>query len=541
MKRIKILFFLCLLSAPLISQSFNSIIYSPVLGRDTVIPYAETDFISIRMRGLGYQLHNVVEDTVTNLFRNPVSIYDLNRSLIIANYEQPNVENIRLTEILYPINEIIVLESESNSLNTLSEQSTSTFPFISNPYLSIGYWSPRIFRINAPIGVFLRAQFLDQTNLTNSTDPFRTLSNYNYDVNILDSKRKSNDLWTKLWLGILNSSKLKLGFSYDYLSYSSSSNIFEKQMVERVYSSNIRNDKRINDRDVDYDWRRHKLSFGAKLRFAGWEIESGIAGLIFSNEEDYFSDAFQKSEIYSANRDSLLNFRENDLDEIYNSDKDIKGIEVSLQARRGSYTFFLTGLMSGANLDQNRDDERGIFDISYIDTNRSEFYKERYCFTDDGTLRRLRMGIGKHFQIENFNIYSAIVLGYNRNALNGDFQFNLKEDVRIYNYDTSFVDTSVQSPLDFTSEIIRLEAPIGFEFQSRYFSARLGLSWYFTREKEKLEYQFNRYNSENTSSYFRGEEFFGFGVKYEKAELNVVAYTEVFRFDTWQVGLRYSF
>lgn len=152
------------LSHSIWSQGIHSTIYSPVQSGEVILPYAETDFLSIRMRGLGYQLHNVVEDTLTNLFRNPVSTYDLNKSLFIVNYEN-NEEPRRTVLWLQPVDYIILDGVITNPTGVIIEKpsgkqgltqgtnlnaSTSGIiqPYFNKDfYLSLGYWSPKLWGI----------------------------------------------------------------------------------------------------------------------------------------------------------------------------------------------------------------------------------------------------------------------------------------------------------------------------------------------------------------------------------------------------------
>ena len=115
-----------------------------------------------------------------------------------------------------------------------------------------------------------------------------------------------------------------------------------------------------------------------------------------------------------------------------------------------------------------------------------------------------------------------------------------------FNYaDTSLLDTSYNSLLDYTSQELRISLPIGFEFRTKVFSARLGLNWYYRKVKLETGYDYSGpsrdFLEERSYSNFNGEEFFGFGLKWKNAQLNIAAASEVFRFSSWQVGLRYFF
>ncbi len=563
-KFITSLLFLSLLSASALSQVVTSTIYSPILGREIDIPYAETDFLSIRMRGLGYQLHNVVDDTVTNLFRNPVSIYGLNKSLLIANYENnQDVESIIIRpssmeiigfEVTNPGGIIIAGDrynqgSNQSSLyenNSSYAVSSAVQPFFEKDfYVSLGYWSPKLWG-TIPVGLFLKGNLVTSENRLEYFPPLTDPFNENDDINKRDSSTKNKEFYGKIWLGMLNKPNLQFGFSYDLQYFST---IAERQSQQiRIWTTqyDYRIDKLFGIHDSDYDWIRHRFSLGSSLNWGEWAIEPEIAGLAFTNDEKFDREDFGESVRYaSVNMDSLLNFGERRMITNWDFERDINGFELDLQAQRNELVLFLTGSILNVSPKEFSKSEDEVFDFDYGDTTRNDYLKSRFQFNDNGMLYRGRFGMGKQFTVTNrFRIYSAAVVEYFRNQLSGDLSFAGTKN--LFNYsDTSFVDTSYNSLLDYTSQQWRLSLPIGFEFSTKVFSARLGLNWYYRKDKLETGYDYpgrsQDFLKERSASNFTGEEFFGFGLKWKGAQLNIAALSEVFRFSSWHVGLRYSF
>lgn len=488
-------------------------IYLPATASSSSIPYTEVDFISIRMRGLGYQLHNVARDDVTDLFRNPVTIYNLNAPLIFAGYEQPTDPPIRFQ--MLPVDKT---------------------------YLSLGYWSKKFGGTSLPAGIFIRGSFSNAKNVKQQSPPWTTPFTRMEDLNLTTNHNQWNKFYIKLWLGILEKEHFKLALTYNfYLDKNSGT-------VDRFFRAtdsipDFRLYETKNILEIENNWTRHSFGIGGLHKLKKWNIESKIALLLFSTskrELRHLSD----SEVVKAidYPDSVIRL-DKVLDEsITNPQATIQGLEINIQGSQKNLVLFFTGSILGDSPDDSKIELTERFLFSNGDTITNTRNDMHFQFKDNGTLYRSRLGVGKSFTIkQKFKIFTTAAFEYFRSNLKGNFHFN-GIDQKLISGTTSIQDTSWINPLNYSSEKLRLLLPVGFEYHGNIFSARLGLSYYYSYANMNIESQqadVPDYKQKISSSSFGGQEFFGLGFRWKGAELNIAAVSEVFKFSLWQVGFRY--
>ncbi|MFQ5584358.1 MAG: hypothetical protein ACE5GL_07985, partial [Calditrichia bacterium] len=258
----------------LFAQTLTSALFSPLLGIEKPIPYREIDFLSVRMQGLGYQLYNVVGDTVTDLFRNPATLYNINQNLFLFNYERPTY-----AEDIYHY---------STKYYYYLPYNPRRFPPTGNspsPYFSAGYWSSHFLKWNFPVGIFIRAASSGEKEENSSGYPpaYSTNADDSYEFN---QQVRLDDFKGQLWIGLLKKQKFHLGLFYNfkYLNLSSRVDITNQSMHNHS-STEIHLSEQFTGNDETTQWRRHRLSLGASVSSGTWRIEPEISAFYFSMDE----------------------------------------------------------------------------------------------------------------------------------------------------------------------------------------------------------------------------------------------------------------
>lgn len=549
----KRLLFTGLLSAVFINvinaQSLPSLIFSPLQKNEILVPYAESDFLSIRMQGLGYQLFNVVEDEVTDLFRNPVSLYNLQKNLLLINFEEPYAYYPPIQPLAVGVSNvsssppIIIYEPFSNrgifrstGFNLLRIPSD-------NPYLSAGYWSPQLGFLKTPVGIFVRGTLSEERFQEPSAYQNYSLPGQDYFYARKD-EQKMKELFAQFWIGLLNGGNFKLGFSYNFFYYTSSVVNDRFNYQSAMYSPDqIRIVEDKQNSGGSFDWKRHRFSLGARWNPGKWKIEPGISLFLYSNEAG-LADRINREDIQyvSSFPDSILNYQRNDMRREASFKQDLTGVEFDLQARKGKTTLFVTGFYCSVSPAESGLVESGALQTYYQDTTRFEAYNSQFNFDDRGSLWRVRGGIGRTYKFKKpLKLYTSAIAEYERYELSG----LLPGSGSSVELGQEPADTTIQYSLDYRSNQLRLLLPIGFEATYRMLSVRFGVVWYYWQYKHtpQLTDQFGDlpYVGEIYEQHTYREEFFGMGFNWKRMELNIAAFNDVWQFRNWNVGFRYRF
>ncbi len=142
-------------------------------------------------------------------------------------------------------------------------------------------------------------------------------------------------------------------------------------------------------------------------------------------------------------------------------------------------------------------------------------------------------------------MYGALIAEYDRHSLNGILSGSGSKRQFGYASDTTQIDSIYRNPLDYTARQLRFILPVGLEMKWKILSLRLGLVWYYWDQSEGVDLEDNSgnivFHSEQTGNQSFRDEFFGFGLKWKKLEMNVAATSDILNLRSWDVGLRYYF
>jgi hypothetical protein len=516
------------------SQPLFSTYYSPLADRTNSLPFLEIDFSSARLQGLGYQLYPVIQDTITDLFRNPVTIYNIPDKKIYLQVENALGRYGTSGGALY---------STSQFNNILFKNNI--------PYLSIGFWSAKSFLFNRPIGILIsgmRSKDLSNYFLNEPTIDMR--QNYNFYQYLFNEKyeRKVNGIFLKLWTGIIHKPKFSIALSYQYVHHKSpdfrgrkensirESNTGYIQQLDRFYESK-------NPFQLDY----HRLFLGIRSSYKGWKIESNLQYLKTAEESSRteirtdFRYEYLKTDPDSNSYKSKIN---SDLRNFYDPKSNIGA--VNIQADKNNWTIFASVYYGKVTMNEDGHNFSDQFYIFDLDTSSRELSKYSSEFSDSGNLFRTKWGLGRRFQYKNlFMVYSALIFDLTRYSLDG------KMPTKEYYYDVynpnppEITDTSYTHKIDYTATDYRVYLPLGWEITHKNISLRLGLTWYYNFErfenyrKSSGSIDIEKRKSEIAS--IHRTEYFGLGYKYKKVEVQLATFGNVFEFNLWNVSCQYSF
>lgn len=522
---------LFLITSAVVSQTLTSYIFSPTQGASEPIPYAEIDFLPVGLQGLGFQLHNVVRDSVADMFRNPAALYHLDRGLVLLNYE-------RATTFHYKV---------SRRLGFLSPSNLRPIPIGSSPsnaYFTAGYWSPDFLSAGIPAGVFFRGASSRYAFAGSSDYPAFNPFSDGY-LTRTDEEIKIKDLFGQIWLGLLNRPgfQLALSYNFNYLDATAGGRRDAAQL-SGYGRSGFHQYVSTDEYESDLQWYRHRFSLGSRFSAGGWDIEPAVSFLIFSNEEmlSEFSE-YQSYDFEAGNPDSIIYGNFNYSDKGSSLKRDLNALEANLQAAKGRTVLFASGLYSSFSPEENVSVEMEDFRISNYDTTQFNQSTANFDFEDDGKLLRLRAGIGRRYSLKShWSLYGAFITEYERHTLSGILSG--AGDKRQFDFsDTTQIDSVFHNPLDYAARQLRFILPIGMELKWKMLALRLGLVWYYWDQNEELDLEdqagSNVFHAEQSGSQAFREEYFGFGLRWKKLRMNVAATSDILNIRNWNVGLRY--
>lgn len=515
-------------------QPLFSTYYSPLSDRTASLPFLEIDFSSARLQGSGYQLYPIIQDTITDLFRNPVNIY-----------------NIQDKKIFLQVENTLGRYGGSAGFITTTSQFNS-YLFKNNiPYLSIGFWSPKSFLFNRPIGLFISGMRSKDLHNYHFNEPtIEMIRNYNYYEYRYEQKyeTKMKSIFLKLWTGIVNGPKFSMAFSYQYAH-----NKLNKYQARIKNYTREPNTGYIEEYDEFYDSNRpfeldyHRLFWGTRTYYKGWKIESNLQYL---RAEEDFPRKEKGNEFsynyFKTNPDSNAH-KSNYNSELTNSLNPKSNIgALNLQAGKNNWTIFGSVFYGKIAINENGENFSDRYHIFNLDTSSKDINEYLSDFSDTGDLLRTKLGLGRKFQYKKiFKVYSAIIFDLTHFTLNGEVP------TQEYYYERNalnppiITDTTYTNKIKYSSTDYRVYFPLAWESTFKNISLNLGITWF---------YNFNRYEIENNtidsrnisgredeSSDINRREFFGLGYKYKKVEVQLATFGNVFEFNLWNVSCQYSF
>ncbi len=546
---IVVVFLTILFAREVAAQSLPSMIFSPIQKNALIIPYAEIDYLSVPMQGLGYQLYNLAGDEVTELFRNPATLYYLKKSLFILSYEQPYKYSSSqplqrvVGNITYPGYSIYPTYSSSTYYRSTRIRSPKY-----TPYLSAGFWTPSLGFLKTPAGLFFRANLWEEK--TGEPSGYPTVDPFDEEYSrTLQETGKVKEALAQFWLGIWNRQNFRLAVAYNLFYYTSAATSFYRQWNSYTYryydEKHIFQD--ITTAEATSDWLRHRFSLGAQFNPGEWKIEPKLSFLMYSNEET-FNDANDDFSLRYpvSNPDSIFQFQKNFLNRQTDFERDLTGLEIDFQAHKGKTTLFLTASYTKISPREHLYMDTESSELYYQDTLYSRSYASQFKFDDEGRLGRVRGGIGRTYRFKEYlKFYTAAIAEYDRHELSGSLPGSVNEKEQGNDIPATAADTTLQYAVDFKAHQLRLLLPAGFEAYYKIFSARFGVMWYYWEQKEKAQLQdttgeFSYLEDQYGNRTFQ-ETFFGLGLKWKRAELNIAAFSNVWEFSYWNVGLCYRF
>ncbi len=537
-------------------QSIPSIIFSPTQNHFQSIPYADIEFAPVRLQGLGVQLHNVVADTVSELFRNPVSIYNLKEDLLTTVYEQNKtitlpvqpMSSILTVGNLFNVNPLIppIIFEQTGSNFYYSPRITRLGVYPNYPLFSAGYWSSPNGILKIPFGLFIKGGLTKEDNSLSPPEyPGVNFSGRGTSNQSFAESVDVTDFFGQAWLGLLNTDHFKLSFCYNLYYNETSASISRTSKDSSLSRDRIRLNKDVIDDHFNSEWIRHKVTMGAQLTSGEWRIEPALSILFFSNalKDRIFDQNFYLTYVQTY-PDSIIYLSKDELVGNFDLDRNLTGIEFDLQARSGRTVLFGKGFYANLSPEESAFSQTDQLRIDYGDTTEFGFNSSKSDFADDGSLFRLRGGIGRNYFLKGcLQLYTAVVLQYNRHDLSGALSEESTDRYQSLFSDPTEIDTSLQNSVDVNTNQFTLSLPVGLEMKWKFLFLRFGLNGIYWHQKNDA-----RFKNRNNKTVFHGDqtndqlflnEFFGIGLKWKKAELNIAAFGDILGFSSWNAGLRY--
>ncbi len=552
MKRLSFVLFGVLLPLMLHAQTITSSVYSPLRFEQVRFPYAETDFISTRLQGIGYPLFNVVEDTISALFRNPAEIYSLTTPQFYATYERPFFRSSNIQ--VFPLGDDfglfntppIVIEYTfvtppigARNRNVLDDR------FSRNPAMTLGYWTPRDKLLNIPIGFFLRGTIDRDDSDNNSVDFDLDPNDGGEQIGLSSNSERIKDWYGQAWAGLLNAENAQVALSYSFLyhNFHDNSDYNSRRLNQFQDQFSDRRDQSLTQKKIAA--QRHRLSLGGTFLSGNWKFQPEISAVIFSNKNDYKASSVNTRLQYVISpEDSLISDNLSNVSERFSSEINVNGIEFDFQADNRKTVFFATGFLGSIPTEESRSTRKSARDVRYTGQ-QSTFSEENDVSVDDnGSIFRFRAGVGQRFQAsEKVKIYGAAITEYEHNSLSGSLPSRFMQKEMNSGIDSSTIDITFQDELDVSNKQFRLILPVGLEVKHRFLSARFGMVWSYknfsgsnTLDSEILAQRFKNSSGEDGTE---RDEFFGMGLRWKKVDVNISALSDIFQFSNWNVALRY--
>lgn len=536
------------------AQPLSGYLYLPLQQTLTRFPFGEIDFSSTRLQGVGYQLFNFVDDTLTALFRNPAAINTLDASLLYGNYER-TLSN-RLSPQLIPLAETtppVFLDPAQFQYNFTSNSPPRTFrnsaSFFrdsnsSNPGFTIGYWTPRAGWLGRPAGFFFRGS-VDRSRAGDAQANIELSPGDDQQIYQNAGVTRIADLYGQIWLGILNHSSRRLGLGYSILYHHNTGT--DDYRLRQTISSGTRFDDvvRTQSQERRYTSYRHRLALGGEFSAGTWKIQPELSLLLYRNDGVFGESRLDAREEFTGSPgDSLLRDSRNDFRVETRSQQKVSAIEMDLQVENDRMVLFFTGLFGRVPLTESTRLRHEINILQPSDYMAELFSRNEFAFDDQGRILRLRAGLGRRQVIaEKLNIYGAVIPEYWRFDLSGMTENHFDENESLDGVDIRSVDVSFGDQLDVTTDQFQLSVPVGVTAGYRFLTARFGLVWYFTsfhfRNTVSSGFLPQELTGSNGAEDSHREEFFGLGLHWRQYEFNLATRSEIFQFSSWQVELRY--
>ena len=516
------------------SQPLFSTYYSPLADRTNSLPFLEIDFSSARLQGLGYQLYPVIQDTITDLFRNPVTIYNIPDKKIYLQVENALGRYGTSGGALY---------STSQFNNILFKSNV--------PYLSIGFWSAKSFLFNRPIGLLVSGiKSKDLQNYYINEPTLELIQNYNYYEYIYEQKheRKMNGTFLKLWTGIVNKPVFSMALSYQYAHHQFPDLSIRIQNYKREPSVlYVLERENFDESNIPMQLDYHRIFLGIRTFYKEWKIESNLqyirADEESSREEkrNEFSYEYLKTDPDSNSHKSIYNSK---LSNSFNPKSNIGALNIL--ADKNNWVIFGSVYYGKLAINEKGYNFSDRYYISNLDTSNKVLNKYASEFSDTGNLFRTKLGLGRRFKYRNlFSVYSALIFDLTSFSLDG------KIPTKDYYYEVynpnppAIIDTSYTTKIDYSSTDYRIYLPLGWEITYKNFSLSLGITWFYNSNRYEIKNRTidskNIYGRKEESSDINRAEFFGLGYKYKKVEVQLATFGNVFEFNLWNVSCQYSF
>lgn len=510
------------------AQTLPISVFSPVSGNSVSLPYQEVNFLSARMQGMGYPLFNVIRDTVTDLFRNPVSLYGLKKPFLTGYYQrEPRPVQT------YPPPYLNEPFPEKNGNEDL-------------PFYAAGYWTPRLKFLGKPAGIFL--QYSGSKNKTRQESFYPRFNPETLDETYRTSdESRYHKILSQLWIGLLDRPKMKMGISYGLFTSKNSSDRDRAQTTIRNsyagYKIFERETYQIEDLSRFY---QHQLNIGMSFPLSRWRPEFRLGLFTIRQKFDYsYKNYREEYNYYPENPDSVFNTGIYDYLYKNNGTRNIDGIEFSGQMTPGFATLFFHVAGGSFTPDEQQSDYNRIIHTYQEDTTKNYLEDIKYNFNDNGTLWRLRAGMGKEFTPAPFlHLYSAFIGQYYYHSLSG--ALGTEGDYMDYSYSDSITTSKdYWNKLTYSQYRWLVLLPVALEIRHKIFSLRMGVTWYISARKEKTEFEnggndLPYYNSSYSRSVERSS-YMGLGIHRKGWDLNIAAESNLFDYEQWIVEFRYSF
>jgi len=552
MKRLPLFIFSVLLPVMLHAQTITSSVYSPLRFEQIRFPYSETDFISTRLQGMGYQLFNVVEDTITALFRNPAEIYSLKAPQWYVTYERPlfrsaNIQVFPLGDDFGLFNTPPIMIEYSFVTPPIGSRNRSVLDdrFSRNPAITLGYWTPQEKFLNIPIGFFVRGTIDRNDSDNNRVDFDLDPVNGGEQVGLSSRSERIKDWYGQIWAGLLKSENAQVALSYSFLyhNFRDNSDFTNRDLYQFEDRFSERN--RQFDTQKNLTAQRHRINLGGTFLSGNWKFQQEISAIFFSNKGDYTGvDADNRLQYVGSPEDSLIRDTRNISSERFNSEINVNGIEVDFQADNSKTVVFATGFLGSVPTEESRSTRKNARDLRNTGQQSTFSEENDISFDDNGSIFRFRAGIGQRFQaVEKVKIYGAAITEYEHNNLSGSLPNRFMQENINSGIDSSGIDITFQDELNVSGNQFRIILPVGLEVRHRFLSARFGMVWSYknfsgsnTLDSEILAQRFKNTSGEDETE---RAEFFGMGLRWKNVDLNISALSSIFQFSNWNVALRY--
>ncbi len=525
---------LCLFSASVFSQSFQNSFFSPITGYFSPLPYSEVAFISPRVHSLGFNLYNVIPDTLTQLFLNPAQITSISRPTFYLNFEPSSQLEDAHSEFFAPS----IHQSEYGvNLPFLLNSGLKFYPFSNSNYFSIGIWNS-IF--SHPVGFFLRfSSYLgnDNTNgLANNNSLTRQLYRKYY--------------FAQIWLSLLQRENVKIGLSYGLSNQREQNDSQNRNKSNQIDSHFYRYVAYGRDRYSKWhSYQKHTVQLGAYIKHRQWLLKPRIGILLFQNNNSYYFDSswFSNQKDLSDSEHVYLKSTLSSYEDYYKKDP-VAGGDMSLDLERGNTVIFLYGFL-GKNVPEEyyhfKHKENSIDRIhsQHNQTKEETTYMDVTTAKNTSWYSQFRMGVGNRFYFRD-HVAGYISLFGERAGFHEVVPFSGgRTEYTATVDDTNLTQQTFNSKSDIRLTFYRLGLPIGIEMQRGIFSFRMGIEEDYTWQNDRIVLLGTRggdpYSNSTTWKHLSREYYFGVGMREGNLTLNIKFDSQLIQYRLWNIAFTY--